>query len=72
MRKNLKLTVLSAEEKDVIHEATLELLSNIGVKVEGNKALNLLTKAGCSKSSRGLITVPAGLVEYALKLLREK
>jgi trimethylamine--corrinoid protein Co-methyltransferase len=68
MRKNLKLTVLCSEEKSLIHETTLELLSKIGVKVEGNKALNLLTKAGCSKNSRGLITVPAGLVEYALKI----
>jgi trimethylamine:corrinoid methyltransferase-like protein len=57
MLKNLKLTTLSPEEKHRVHQATLDLLSTIGVKVEGTKAITLLTEAGCKRNPNGILPI---------------
>jgi trimethylamine---corrinoid protein Co-methyltransferase len=67
MPTNLKLTVLNPGEINRVHQTTLDLISTIGVKVEGAKAMALLTEAGCKRNSNGNFTFTADLLEYALK-----
>ena len=43
----LQLTVLSKDELDSIHGATLKILENTGVKLTHPDALEILTGSGC-------------------------
>lgn len=62
-----KLSFLSAEDKDHIHRAVLEVLSDIGMKIMHAEALALLHKAGCQIPQDGMVKIPAELVEQAVK-----
>jgi len=62
------LNFLSEEEVEKIHDATLEVLRNTGIKIGSKKALAVLEEAGAKvdyEESKALI--PGGLVEEALK-----
>jgi trimethylamine--corrinoid protein Co-methyltransferase len=62
-----KLSFLSAEDKDHIHRAALEVLSDIGMKIMHAEALALLHKAGCRIPQNGMVKIPAELVKQAVK-----
>ncbi len=69
MRMN-RLEVLSQEEIGRIHEATLDLLEKVGVRVESPEARLVLTKAGASSEGKTqVVRFPRDLVASRLKLV---
>ncbi len=56
----------STQEKDRIHQASLELLENVGILVRNEKARAYFAKHGCQVDSQtGLVKIPRSLVEQA-------
>ncbi len=56
------LSFLSQEDKKKIHRAVLEILSEIGMRVNHDGAMALLTDAGCAVQDNGMVKIPQDLV----------
>ena len=64
----LSFSLLSREAREAIHEATLEILGEVGVKVSGEEALDLLDRAGCRvDTTTNAVRFPASVVEEAIE-----
>jgi trimethylamine--corrinoid protein Co-methyltransferase len=61
----LFLEILSAEEIEAIHNATLRILDEIGLTLDQPEACTLLAEAG-ARVSGGRVRLPPSLVEWAL------
>ncbi len=62
------LRVLSEEQVEEIHEASLAILERVGVEVHGEEALPLLVRAGAEvEATTRRVRLPRGLVETALR-----
>lgn len=62
-----KLTVLSRDEMETIHGATLDLLEHVGVVVREPRAMRLLADAGASREGESdRVLIPVGLIEEAV------
>jgi len=61
--------VLTDEQVDAIHEASLSILERTGIRFDSENARKRLLKAGASSHStrKGVITFPRALVEEALR-----
>ena len=59
--------VLSADDIDRIHTATLEVLERTGVDVLDQEALGMLRDAGARVTDESRVRIPAGLVEKAIE-----
>jgi trimethylamine--corrinoid protein Co-methyltransferase len=55
-----------------IHDACLEILERVGVRLELEEAVDLLKKAGARVDEKGLVHVPPQLVEKALSTAPSK
>ena len=67
MRKSKPLDVLSAEEVKVIYQATLNILSEMGVGFQSERALKLFVGNGCEVDfQRRLVRFPPALIEECL------
>lgn len=62
---------LSEHDIVKIHQTSLKILEEIGVKVELEEALQILKKHG-AKVDGGIVRIPASLVEEALKIIPHK
>jgi trimethylamine--corrinoid protein Co-methyltransferase len=62
-----QFTLLSEDQKEQIHLATLEVLRRTGVRVFSQEALDLLRKAGCALSDGSLVKFPPHLIEEAIR-----
>ena len=62
------MTFLSREDKEKIHRAVLEILSEIGMKVHHDEAVALLKDAGCSVAADGMVRIAVELVLEATVL----
>jgi len=60
------LSFLSDQDKDRVHEAIFEILSDVGMKIMHAEALSLLKDAGCAIAADGMVTIPAQLVKEAI------
>jgi len=60
------LTLLSQEQCETIHRASLEILRRTGVRIYHAGALGLLTDTDALISDGNLVRFPPGLVEWAL------
>jgi len=56
------LSFLSPEDKEKIHQAVLEILSEIGMRVNHDGAMALLKGAGCAVQKDGMVKIPQELV----------
>jgi trimethylamine---corrinoid protein Co-methyltransferase len=56
------LSFLSQEDKEKIHRAVLEILSDIGMRVNHEGAMSLLQDAGCPVEASGMVKIPQELV----------
>jgi len=56
------LSFLAQEDKEKIHRAVLEILSEIGMRVYHDEAMVLLTDAGCAVQDDGMVKIPHELV----------
>ena len=59
--------LLSKEQIDRIHSATLKLLKTVGVAVHHPGARDLLAEAGCTVENDGTVLIPGQLVENAIQ-----
>jgi trimethylamine--corrinoid protein Co-methyltransferase len=70
MRMKAKIQILSADERDQIHERSLKLLATTGVRVHSKKARSLLGKAGARVNETSqIVQFPRSLVEECIKLV---
>ena len=59
--------LLSEGQIKAIHEATLDLLNTIGVRVFSQEGVELLKKAGCRDGEKNTIQIPPHLVEESIQ-----
>ncbi len=59
--------LLSAEQIDRIHAASLELLETVGVNVRHQGARDMMAQAGCTVRSDGTVLIPGQLVADAIQ-----
>ncbi|MFQ5875255.1 MAG: trimethylamine methyltransferase family protein, partial [Dehalococcoidia bacterium] len=50
-----------------IHEASLEVLEKVGVRITTEPVMKLLTDAGCTATKEDIVTIPRQLVEGAIE-----
>ncbi len=63
-----KISFLSEDEIEAIHNASLEVLESTGIKVMSGKALDILKEAGAKVDyGKNLATIPRNLVAEALE-----
>ncbi len=62
-----KFRVLSDEQLEDLHLATLQILEKTGIAFDCQKAIDILAEAGADVSDPGRVKIPAKLVEQALK-----
>ena len=62
-----RLTYLSEADKKAIHDAALEIIETVGMRVHHPEALELLRAAGCAVTDPDLVRIPRDLVERARK-----
>ena len=68
-----QLQVLSAEERNQIHERSLKILATTGIKVVSTRALQILKQAGAGvNEATQIVRFPRPLVEEALQLPPKK
>jgi trimethylamine---corrinoid protein Co-methyltransferase len=62
-----RLKVLDRRQALAIHTAALEILEKTGVKMENERARNMLVEAGASLFDEDWVRIPARLAEEALR-----
>lgn len=64
----LRFELLGPAGCEAVHEATLEVLAEVGVKVTGGEALDILDRAGCAVDpATGNVRFPPSVVEEAVE-----
>ncbi|MEE9199594.1 MAG: trimethylamine methyltransferase family protein [Dehalococcoidia bacterium] len=61
-----RFRLLTDEKLHRIHEASLEVLENVGVKITTEEARKLLTDAGCTVAGEDIVKIPRRVVEDAI------
>lgn len=67
-----QLSYLSDEELSTIHQASLRILNDAGMRLPSNKARSLLTAADAQAGSDDVIQIPAELVERAIETVPKR
>ncbi|MFQ5873684.1 MAG: trimethylamine methyltransferase family protein, partial [Dehalococcoidia bacterium] len=62
-----RFRLLSDKKLQRIHEASLEVLEDVGLKVTTEEALQLLVDAGSTVSDENIVRIPRRLVENAIQ-----
>ncbi len=63
----LRFELLSQEGREAVHQATLEVLAEVGVKVAGDEAHEVLAQAGCAvDTATSMVRFPSRVVEDAV------
>lgn len=66
--KGFSLNVFSDDELDAIHQATLEILQQTGIKVESEEALDIFDAGGANVDRKTkIVKIPAYLVEDCIR-----
>lgn len=60
-----QFSYLSTAQCQKLHNAALEILERMGVRLYHEEAISIFKKAGCSVTDGNLIRIPAGFVERA-------
>jgi trimethylamine--corrinoid protein Co-methyltransferase len=63
---------LSPQKSEKLHEASLRVLEQTGVKLDHEESIDLFLRAGAKKDSEGRILIPKKLVSEALEKIRTK
>ena len=58
---------LNQDQINLLHEASLEIMADTGMRFYDQEALDLLSKAGASVSDGNLVRIRPHLVEWALR-----
>src|SRR5690606_15083501 len=70
--RNVEFHVLDEEKIKKIHEKSLYIMENIGMRVGGERAVELLTGHGARIGKDGLMRISAGMVAKALESAPKK
>lgn len=65
--RDVNFSILDDEKFARIHEASITLMEEVGLKIQGKRILELLYDSGAGKTPDGLTRIPASLVEKALE-----
>ncbi|MDA8228342.1 MAG: trimethylamine methyltransferase family protein [Desulfitobacterium hafniense] len=68
MTRYLQTEVLTKTSVETLHKASLNLISNVGMKIDGTRSLKLLVSHGAKIKASGLVTIPENLIEWALSV----
>lgn len=66
MPLHLKLSALSGEDKDNIHQAAVRILAEIGMEIMHPATRQMLLAAGCEVKANGMVIIPEKLVGKAV------
>ncbi len=58
---------LTRKEIEQVHEASLEILENVGILVRNERARDIFFRGGCSVDTSGLVVLPRRIVEACRK-----
>jgi trimethylamine--corrinoid protein Co-methyltransferase len=61
------ISFLSRDDKDKIHHAAFQILSEIGMKILQDEALALLKDAGCDVADDRMVKIPGDLVQLCIE-----
>ena len=61
-----KFSLLSEEQRRIIHSESLKILSQIGIKITDEKAVRLLEESDCEVVNDNIVRIPEYLVKKAL------
>ncbi|MEG0681390.1 MAG: trimethylamine methyltransferase family protein, partial [Eubacterium sp.] len=67
-KRNIDFNVLNKEKIETIHEKSMDLLSNFGMRVTGDRTLNALKKYGCIIDGN-MVKFPEAVVKKALNTI---
>jgi trimethylamine--corrinoid protein Co-methyltransferase len=67
--RTARLSSLSKENFDILHEASLEIMAHTGMRFFDEEAVALFKKAGASVTDGNLVCIPPHLVERALRTI---
>jgi len=67
-----QLTLLNEEQKDEIHQASLEILERTGILVYDQESLDLLKKAGCLIKDGKRVFIPGPVIEEAIRTVPDR
>lgn len=62
-----RFTLLSEDQRHQIHSVSLEILSQIGIKIPSKEVRSLLKREGCDIVGEDIVRIPEFLVKRALK-----
>ena len=62
-----RINLLSENQIEQIHAATLKILETVGVKMQHPEARELIVKAGGQDAGNEIVKIPAKVVEEALQ-----
>lgn len=65
-KRDISFRILDDEKFRRIHEASITLMEEVGLKIQGEKVLNLLYDNGAERGEDGLTRIPSCLVDQAL------
>jgi len=64
--KNVEFKILEDDQFALIHQASLTIMEEVGLKIQGERTLSLLSDHGARVERDGLTRIPAELVEQSL------
>lgn len=67
--KGIEFNILSQAKKEKIHEASLQLLEEGGIKVTGERMINALRENGAIIAEDDIVKIPRKLVEKAMAVV---
>lgn len=65
--RKLRFSMMSGRDCEKIHEASIEILGDSGVKIDSRKARNILAGHGCREDGNGIVYFPRQLVEDCIR-----
>jgi trimethylamine--corrinoid protein Co-methyltransferase len=66
--QKIKFSVLSKDDLEAIHWATLDVLETTGIRIHSEKCVRILDEAGCTVDHKNhIVLIPSHLVEEALR-----
>ncbi len=67
-----EVSILTKEEKELIHSKALELLGEVGMRIRDPEIVKFLLDAGCKSKDEKRVIFPESLVEESLKTVPKK
>ena len=67
-----EIQVLSKDNIERVHEYSIDILKNVGIKVESKRALEVFSKTGSVRTDGEVVYIERELVDYAIKTAKSE